>query len=79
MLDEETLGQLAEKIGERVEPKLAYTAKRAAAMLSISERKLWEIQNRGDIRPIRIDRSVRYLHSELERYLRTLAEAQVCG
>ena len=71
-LSETTLNELAERLGDRVEVKLAYTPKKAAAMLSISERKLWEIQNRGDIRPVRIDRSVRYLHSELERYLATL-------
>ncbi len=71
-LSEATLDELANLIADRVEMKLAYTPKKAAAMLSISERKLWEIQNRGDIRPVRIDRSVRYLHSELERYLGTL-------
>ena len=71
-LNESALHQLADIIADGVGQRLAYTPKKAAAMLSISERKLWEIQNRGDIRPVRIDRSVRYLHSELERYLATL-------
>lgn len=35
-------------------------AKQAAARLGISERKLWELTNRGDVTCVRIDRRVLY-------------------
>ncbi|MFT5300894.1 MAG: putative DNA-binding transcriptional regulator AlpA [Mariniblastus sp.] len=36
------------------------TAKEAAGMLAISERKLWALTNRREVPCVRIDRSVRY-------------------
>jgi excisionase family DNA binding protein len=52
-------------------PKLAYKPAEAAAMLSISERSLWSLMNMGKIRATKIGRSVRYSHSELERFLQS--------
>jgi excisionase family DNA binding protein len=49
--------------------KLAYKPSEAAAMLSISERSLWSLMKLGKISPIKVGRSVRYPHAELERYL----------
>lgn len=36
------------------------TARQAADILCISERKLWDLTNRGEVPCVRIDRSVRY-------------------
>ena len=36
------------------------TASQAADILCISERKLWDLTNRGEVPVVRIDRSVRY-------------------
>lgn len=44
-------------------------AKRAAAMLSISPRKLWELTNCGAIERVRIDRAVRYRVADLEAWV----------
>jgi excisionase family DNA binding protein len=49
--------------------RLSYKPVEAAAMLSISERSLWSLMNEGKIRSIKIGTSVRYPHSELERFL----------
>lgn len=49
--------------------KLAYKPAEAAELLSISERSLWSLMNEGRITPIKIGRSVRYPHAELERFL----------
>ncbi|MGH7129568.1 MAG: helix-turn-helix domain-containing protein [Planctomycetaceae bacterium] len=42
-----------------VEP-LLLTAREAARALAISPRTLWTVTNRGEIRPVRIGRAVRY-------------------
>jgi excisionase family DNA binding protein len=49
--------------------RLAYKPAEAAAQLGISERSLWTLNNQGKIRSIKIGRSVRYPHAELERFL----------
>jgi excisionase family DNA binding protein len=51
---------------------LLLKAKEAAQALAISERKLWELTNRGEIPKIVIGRAVRYFPEDL----RTWAEAQ---
>ncbi len=48
--------------------KLLCTSREAAFTLSISERKLWELTNRGIIRCVRIGRAVRYARTELARF-----------
>lgn len=40
----------------------------AARMVTISERKLWELTNRGEIPCVRIGRSVRYLPADLQEW-----------
>lgn len=55
--------------------KLAYKPAEAAELLSISARSLWTLTNQGEIVAIKIGRSVRYPHSELERFLRSQLEA----
>ena len=49
--------------------KLLLTARDAAFVLSISERKLWELTNRGIIKCVRLGRSVRYARSALEAFI----------
>lgn len=44
-------------------------AKRAAAMLSIGTRKLWELTNCGAIDSVKIGRAVRYRVSDLESWV----------
>lgn len=53
--------------------KLLLTARETAAALSISERSLWSLTNQGAIKCVRINRSVRYARTELERFI---AESQ---
>lgn len=45
------------------------TPKHAAARLSISTRKLWELTQRREIQSIRIGRAVRYSQSDLAAYI----------
>lgn len=54
--------------------KLAVTAKEAAEMLSISERKLWSLTAAKEIESFRIGRSVRYTVGALENYVRALVQ-----
>jgi len=42
---------------------------RAAELLAISERKLWELSNRGEIRHLRIGRAVRYDVADLVTWI----------
>lgn len=49
--------------------RLLLTARDAAAALSISERKLWELTNCGVIKVVRIGRSVRYSRTALEEFI----------
>lgn len=49
--------------------KLLVTAKEAAAMLSMSERTLWSLSNRGDIPRIRVGRSIRYSIEDLSEFI----------
>ncbi len=49
--------------------QLLLTAREAAQCLRISERLLWTLTDRGDIRCIRMNASKRYPVDELERYV----------
>ncbi len=52
------------------EKKLLLTAREAADTLSVCEKTLWAMTApRGDLRPIRIGRAVRYSVAELERWI----------
>jgi excisionase family DNA binding protein len=50
-------------------PKLLLTPKQAAAALSISERKLWELSRLGTIKRLKIGASVRYALHDLEEWI----------
>lgn len=54
------------------------TSAQAAKMLSISERKLWEIANRGEIPHLRIGRSVRFSLDSLTQWI-TEQEKATCA
>jgi len=51
--------------------KLLLTARETASLLSISERKLWNLTNENEIQSIRIGRSVRYSIEDLEQWIET--------
>lgn len=51
---------------------LLVTAKSAADMLSISERKFWELVSCGHIPRVRIGRSVRFSVASLEKHISQL-------
>lgn len=48
---------------------LLVTPREAAAMLSMSERKLWTLSNRGEIPRIKVDRMVRYAVADLRAFI----------
>jgi excisionase family DNA binding protein len=50
-------------------PAMLLTPKVAAKSLMISERKLWELTNRGEIPCMRIGRSVRYRPADLQAWI----------
>lgn len=50
-------------------PRLALRPKEAAAALSIGERLLWSMTNRGEIPHIKLGKCVLYPVVELERWL----------
>jgi excisionase family DNA binding protein len=45
------------------------TVKEAAHRLALSERSLWSLTNRGEIRCVRIGRAVRYDHVDLSEFI----------
>lgn len=56
---------------------LLLTAPRAAEALAISERTLWDLTNRGEIRSIKIGRLVRYSIAELRRWIEEKSAASL--
>jgi excisionase family DNA binding protein len=48
---------------------LLLTEREAAKRLSISPRKLWELRNAGEIRCVKIGRSVRYCVNDLAAWI----------
>jgi excisionase family DNA binding protein len=53
------------------ETKLLLRPREAAQALAISERTLWELTDKGEIRCFRHDRTVRYSLAELQKYIET--------
>lgn len=49
--------------------RLLITSREAATLLSISERTLWTLTNKGDLPCVRIGRSVRYDPRDLEVWI----------
>ena len=56
----------------RVKP-LAVSYRDAAKMLGICDRKLWQLVKDGELRAVRMGRSVRIPARELERFVHELA------
>ena len=50
-------------------PRLLLNPRDAAKALAISERKLWELTNRGEVRSVKIGRSVRYRIDDLQAFI----------
>ncbi len=50
-------------------PLLLLTSRQAAASLQISERTLWELTRRGEIKRLKINSSVRYDLKDLEAFI----------
>lgn len=48
---------------------LLLKANEAAALLNISPRSLWQYTNSGELRSVRIGRSVRYAPADLEAFI----------
>lgn len=48
---------------------LLLKANEAAALLNISPRTLWQYTNSGELRSVRIGRSVRYAPADLEAFI----------
>jgi excisionase family DNA binding protein len=62
--------QRDQRAAERVAvAPLLVNRQEAAALLSISERKLWELTNRGVTPCVRIGRAVRYRVADLEAWI----------
>lgn len=57
------------------QPKLLITIREAAAMLSVCEKTIWNATQRGDLRAVRIGKSVRYAMPDLLSFI----EAQKGG
>lgn len=49
---------------------LLLTQPEAARLLAVSERTLFDLAARGEIRRVRVGRAVRYPRAELERWVR---------
>lgn len=50
-------------------PTLLWTSREAAKALAVSERTLWSLTQRGDIRCVRIGRAVRYDPTDLRAWI----------
>ena len=60
-------------------PPLSVQLVQAAAMLGISERKLWELKATGKIPCVRIGRSVRFRIQDLEEFIERNLDAGMGG
>jgi excisionase family DNA binding protein len=49
--------------------RLLYTAREAAQTLAVSERTLWSLTQSGEIRYVRIGRSVRYDAEDIQAFI----------
>lgn len=56
--------------GGTLSQRLLLTVRETAAMLALSERKLWELTNREGLPSIRIGRLVRYSLTDVEDWVR---------
>jgi excisionase family DNA binding protein len=58
---------------------LLLTARQAAAALSVSERTLWTLTQRGDLPAVRIGRSVRYDPGDLRAWIERQKQASAAN
>ena len=56
-------------MSEQAPVKLLLTPRQAAAALQLSERTLWELARRGEIKRLKINSSVRYDLKDLEAFI----------
>lgn len=52
-----------------IPPQLLLTSKQAAKALQLSERTLWELTRRGEIKRLKINSSVRYDLKDLQAFI----------
>jgi excisionase family DNA binding protein len=64
--------------GPPIAPALL-TAPQAAAYLSISERLLWSLTQRGELPAVKIGRAVRYHRPDLEAWIEARKKAALAG
>ena len=50
-------------------PKLAYTMRESGQLIGSCERVIWQAIKDGDLKAVRLNRSVRIMHVELVRFL----------
>jgi len=65
--------------GSTGQESLLVTARQAAALLSISERTLWEVTHRGELPAVRIGRAVRYQRNDLEKWIQQKKQCHKCS
>lgn len=58
-------------MNEQASVKLLLTPRQAAAALQLSERTLWELARRGEIKRLKINSSVRYDLKDLNAFIET--------
>jgi excisionase family DNA binding protein len=56
-------------MNEQAPAKLLLTPRQAATALQLSERTLWELARRGEIKRLKINSSVRYDVKDLEAFI----------
>jgi hypothetical protein len=66
---------IGEQLSQKQPEPLLVTARDAAAMLAMSERKLWSLTDQGRIRRMKIDGMVRYAVDDLRAFLQAELEA----
>jgi excisionase family DNA binding protein len=66
-----TTGSTGARNGQAATPLLV-TATEAATILGVGRTKLYELINRGELRPVHIGRSLRVPVAELERFVDAL-------
>ena len=54
--------------------QILFTPKQAAAVLSLSQRTLWSLTARGELRATRVGRCVRYSRAALEDFVNRQTE-----
>lgn len=60
--------------GTNINPKLAYSTREAARLLSIAEKTLYRLRERGLIRPMVATRHLLWAHKELQRFVEEVSK-----